>query len=114
MLDVRRHESGATGNYWIYWIAGFTLIFVPLIGIFITFIVFGNEDEQVFFKGVGITQALILVGATGVYFLSDDGADKIHQKWDSLNRLAGINGCVDEYTNLPVEAIQLEFTKGED
>ena len=112
MLDVRRHESGATGNYWIYWIAGFTLIFVPLIGIFITCMV--NDEKSAFLVGVAIVQVSILGGAVGVSFLSDDGIDKIDQKWDSLNRLAGINGCVDEYTNLPVEAIQLEFTEGKE
>ena len=112
MLDVRRHESGATGNYWIYWIAGFTLIFVPMIGMVITCMV--KDEKDAFLVGVGIAQILILVGAVTVNFLSDDGIDKIDQKWDSLNRLAEINGCVDEYTNLPVEAIQLEFTEGKE
>ena len=112
MLDVRRHESGATGNYWIYWIAGFTLIFVPMIGMVITCMV--NDEKDAFLVGVGIVQISILVGAVSVSFFSDDGIDKIDQKRDSLNRLANINGCVDEYTNLPVEAIQLEFTEGKE
>ena len=31
-----------------------------------------------------------------------------------MSGLAEINGCVDEYTNLPVEPMQLEFAKGQE
>ena len=32
MLDAREHDLGATSNYWIYWISGFLLIFLPIAG----------------------------------------------------------------------------------
>ena len=79
MQAVRRNESGATGNSWIYWIAGFTLILVPAIGMFVTCMV--NDEKRAFLIGVGIVQALILAGAVGVYFLSNAGVVKIDRKW---------------------------------
>jgi hypothetical protein len=62
---------------------------------------------------VGIAQALILSAAVGVRFLSEEGVERINLKWDSLNELSAINGCVDDYTNIPMEAIQHEFAVGQ-
>ena len=62
---------------------------------------------------MGIAQALILSAAVGVRFLSEEGVERINLKWDSLNELSAINGCVDEYTNIPMEAIQHEFAVGQ-
>ena len=61
---------------------------------------------------VGFLEAQVLTGAVGVRLLSLNGVERITRKWDSLTELAVINGCVDEYTNLPVTAIQYEFSIG--
>ena len=45
--------------------------------------------------------------------LSTKGVERINQKWDSLIDLAAINGCSDEFTNLPIDAIEHEFSVGE-
>ena len=110
MLEARHHEGGASGNYWIYWIAGALLIALPIIGGFGSFTCMDNG--YLYLAVVGFLQALILAGAVGVRFLSEEGVERIDKKWDSLVRLSDINGCVDELTNIPLEAITHEFEIG--
>ena len=101
MLDLRTHEAGAISNSKIYWFAGFALLFIPVVGFFVTFLV-RESPKQRFLCGTCIVQVLILIGAIGVKYYSSDGVQRIEEKWNSLSSLTGINGCVDELTILPV------------
>ena len=70
------------------------------------------KKKYVFLIIMGIGQASVLVGAVFVTILATNGVESIERKWDSLNKLENINGCVDEYTNLPYNSIQQEYRAG--
>ena len=114
MITARENEAGATrGNDWISLVALFSLIILPILGAgALTCCNVPIEKKSVYIFIVVTTNALMIGGAVWCMYLSKQGVERISNKWDSINKMAGINGCTDEYTFIPIQAIQHEYSEG--
>ena len=106
MINARENSGGASSwNFWIYVVTGALLIALPLIGGCFMVMMGRTFEKYAFMAMVGFAEALVLIGGFGIRFLSKNGVKSIDDKWKGLNELAAINGCSDEFTNLPIDTI---------
>lgn len=110
MLQAREIDPGASeNNETIKTIAKYVLMygcFISALAIFRISLEIEHEASQLMFSWVIAFFLLIILGfALFTRSLAVAGIDNIIAKEDSLNNLSEINGCSDQYTNVPLDAL---------
>ena len=115
MVTARELSAGASiHNIMVAILAGILLIIGPVVAGCLINLDHGKWSLSYFIKLTLIMDLALIASALLIRVLAVSGLDNINNKWVSLENLSQINGCSDQYTNVPVADLSGEFETGKD